>query len=313
MATLAEIKAKILAQREKSAGNNQTQSQSTGGDNASFPFWNIPDDSSATLRFLPDADPDNTFFWRERQIIRLPFAGVVGESNDNVVVTVPCVDMFGDVCPITQHIRPWWKESEEMKNLARVYYKKRSYLFQGFVVNSALEEKEVPENPIRRFVVNKSIFEIIEKSLMDDEMEDLPIDYISGRDFKITKTKKGDYANYGTSGWSFKTRSLNDAENAAIEQHGLFNLSEFLGQRPDADGIAMIKAMFEDSFAGKAFDKAAYGHVYRAYGDSFGGRSAPTPRQAAPQQEAASTPVDTDSGDSTNASSILARIRQNKG
>src|SRR5206468_1008631 len=147
-------------------------------------------------------------------------------------VQVPCVDMFGDTCPITAHIRPWWKDDSK-KDLARVYYKKKSFLFQGFVVNTPFEEQNTPENPIRRFVINPSIYEIIKNSLMNPEMEDLPTDYVGGRDFKLTKTKKGEYANYSTSQWSFKTRSLSEAELAAIEQYGLFNLKDFLGNRPD--------------------------------------------------------------------------------
>ena len=74
MATLAEIRAKLQAQE---AGAQRTQS-SGGGDNAIFAHWNIPEGTSATLRFLPDADDTNTFFWKERQMIRLTFPGVKG-------------------------------------------------------------------------------------------------------------------------------------------------------------------------------------------------------------------------------------------
>jgi hypothetical protein len=259
MATLAEIQAKLL---EQAKGNSERPAGAATGDNASFPFWNTPEGQSSVIRFLPDGDTDNTFFWQERQIIKLPFQGVTGRDDQPCEVQVPCVDMFGDQCPITAAIRPWWKD-ESKKDLARVYYKKRSYLFQGFVVNSAFEEPTTPENPIRRFIINPSIYEIIKNSLMNPEMEDLPTDYVGGRDFKLTKTKKGDYANYGTSQWSFKVRGLNADELGAIEQYSLWNLKEFLGNRPDRDGIEMIRAMFEDSLAGRPFDTASYGSVYR--------------------------------------------------
>lgn len=312
MATLAEIQAKLLAQANKNTGE---RSASSGGDNASFPFWNVPENSSATIRFLPDGDPDNVFFWVERQIIKLPFQGVVGKDDRPVEVQVPCIDMFGDTCPIRTAITPWWKD-ESKKDLARVYYKKKSFLFQGFVVNSPFEEENTPENPIRRFVINPSIFEIIKNSLMNPEMDDLPIDYDGGRDFKLTKTKKGDYANYGTSQWSFKTRSLSDAERAAIETHKLWNLKEFLGNRPDADGVAMIKAMFEDSLAGNPFDMESYGKVYRPFGmRSTGDSSAAPSRPAAPAQApAAAAPAPaadaTDSSTSRpSAADILKRLQ----
>jgi hypothetical protein len=45
----------------------------------------------------------------------------------------------------------------------------------------------------------------------------------------------------------------------------LFNLGDFIGSKPDSNGVALIKAMFEDSFKGKPFDFESYGHAYRAY------------------------------------------------
>lgn len=319
MASLQEIQAKLQAQANKNSGE-RSQSQGSG-DNASFPFWNVPENSSATIRFAPDADPNNTFFWVERQIIKLPFQGIVGQHDNPVEVQVPCVDMFGDACPITAAIRPWWKD-ESKKDLARLYYKKKSFLFQGFVVNSPFEEPSVPENPIRRFVINPSIFEIIKNSLMNPEMEDLPTDYIGGRDFKLTKTKKGEYANYSTSQWSFKTRSLSEAELGAIETYGLFDLKTFLGNRPDKDGIAMIQAMFEASLAGEPFDMASFGTVYRPFGArgaagaSAGGAaqsnlSAPVAhRDETPAvQAAAPAAATTSTGAKPSAQELLNRIK----
>jgi hypothetical protein len=52
MASLAEIRAKLLAQDTKT----DRKTSQGGGDNTLFPHWNIPEGSSATIRFLPDAD-----------------------------------------------------------------------------------------------------------------------------------------------------------------------------------------------------------------------------------------------------------------
>ena len=65
--TLAEIRAKLQASENK--GGNK---QSTGGDNAIYPHWNIAEGSTARVRFLPDANTKNSFFWAERAMIRLP-------------------------------------------------------------------------------------------------------------------------------------------------------------------------------------------------------------------------------------------------
>lgn len=302
MSSLAAIKAKLLENQAKKTGGGEGRT-SSGGDNASYPFWNIPDNSQATIRFLPDGDQDNVFFWQKREVIKMPFSGVVGgeyPTDREVTVQVPCVDMFGMSCPVTAAIRPWWKGSDEEKELARVYYKKKSFIYQGFVVQSPFTENSVPENPIRRFVLNPSIHELVEASLMEPDMEDAPTDYMKGCDFIIKKTKKGQYANYTTSSWARKERSLNESELVAIDQHGLFNLKDYLGRVPDADEVAAIKAMFDDSLAGKPFDAASFGKYYRAFGGGggFGGGAArETASEAVPstprsyEAPAASAPV----------------------
>ena len=93
MATLAEIRAKLMAESQKQ-GN---RGQSGGGDNAIFPHWRAPDNSTTVVRFLPDADTSNTFFWRERAVIKMPFSGIAGETDSKpVLVEVPCLEMYGE-------------------------------------------------------------------------------------------------------------------------------------------------------------------------------------------------------------------------
>jgi hypothetical protein len=267
---LEALRARIREEAEKKNGNRA--SASSGGDNASYPFWDIPENAAATLRFLPDKDNNNPFFWIARQTIRLPFQGVVGgdyPTDRLVTVTVPCVDMFGDICPIIAATRPWW--NDERRDKARKYYKKRSYITQGFVVSSPLVEANTPENPIRRFVLGSALLEKIKAGLVDPDMENLPTDYLNGCDFRIRKTRKGEYNNYDTSEWARRSRALTESEMLAIEQYGLWDLKEFKGARPDADGVAVIRAMFEASVAGEPFDYASFGSYYRPFG---GGRMA---------------------------------------
>lgn len=310
MATLAEVRAKLLAAQQK--GNNNQNRQSSG-DNASYPFWNMAVGNQATLRFLPDGNPDNTYFWEKREVIKLPFEGVVGgdyPTNKQVTVTVPCVDMFGMTCPIIAGTKHLWKGSEEEKQLARIYWKKKSFIYQGFVVASPFEEENAPENIIRRFVINPTIHEIIEKSLVDPDMEDMPTDYDGGLDFRIAKTQKGEWANYSSSSWARRPRSLNETERGAIEKNGLFKLNEFLGRKPDQDEVDAIKAMFEASLAGEPFDMASFGQYYKPYGArgddapaGGGAAAAPAPRPApAPAPKAAAAPAPAPAADEADAS-----------
>ena len=262
---LERMRAAMREDAEKKANNGR--SVSSGVDNAAYQFYNIPEGQTATFRFLPDKDDSNVFFWATRETIRLPFTSVVGgnfPTDMPVQVTVPCMTMFGEICPISVITRPWWKDKAK-EALARTYYKKRSYITQGFVVSSPFQETSVPENPIRRALIGPSLLAKLKAGLTDAEMEHSPTDYLNGCDFRIRKTKKGEHNNYDTSEWSRRTRGLTEAERLAIEQYGLFDLKQFLGTKPDAAGVELIKAMFQASLAQRPFDVDLFGETYRPY------------------------------------------------
>ena len=283
MASLAEIRAKLKEQETRSTGASSGQS----GPNPIYPFWNIKEGESATFRFLPDGDANNTFFWKERLMIKLPFAGIKGQTDSRPVqVQVPCMEMYGESCPILSEVRGWFKDPS-LEDMGRKYWKKRSYVFQGFVTDNPLADDQAPENPIRRFIIGPQIFQIIKAALMDPDMEELPTDYTAGVDFRLNKTSKGGYADYGTSNWARRDRPLNDAEMQAINTHGLFDLSEFLPKKPDETAIKVMKEMFEASVDGEAYDADRWGNYFRPAGMS---QATGDPNKT-PQAMAASTPA----------------------
>jgi hypothetical protein len=290
MASLAEIRAKLQASSQQNTGGQ------AGGDNAIFAHWNAAEGTTTTIRFLPDADPANTFFWIERAMIKLPFAGVKGEANSKpVTVQVPCMEMWGETCPILTEVRPWFKD-KSLEELGRKYWKKRSYLFQGFVTDSKMPEDKTPENPIRRFIIGSQIFNLVKNALMDSEIEELPTDYVRGLDFKITKTSKGGYADYSTSSWARRERALGDAEKAAIEQYGLFDLKSFLPKKPGEVELKIMKEMFEASVDGEAFDMDRWGAYFKPAGMGGSGQStgSATPSAAKPAAKPAAHAIDED-------------------
>ena len=326
MASLAEIRAKLAEQQNRSTGNS-----TGGGDNAIYPHWNMQEGKEAVVRFLPDGNADNTFFWVERAMIKLPFAGVKGESdNRNVIVQVPCVEMYNDgtTCPILSEVRPWFKD-KSLEDMGRKYWKKRSYIFQGFVNEDPIGEDSTPENPIRRFIIGPQIFQIIKGALMDPELEELPTDYMRGVDFRIKKTSKGGYADYSTSQWSRRERALSDEEKAAVDSHGLFNLNDFLPKKPGEVELKVMKEMFEASVDGEAYDMDRWGQYFRPAGMSqatgdpnktANAPAAPAAAETAPAATPAPAPEATpapaaeaapaEGGDSSNrAQDILAMIR----
>jgi hypothetical protein len=281
MASLAEIRAKLKEQEANTGGQRQG-----GGDNAIYPFWNIKEGESCTLRFLPDGDADNTFFWKERLMIKLPFSGVKGDTSSRPVqVQVPCMEMYGDSCGILQEVRGWFKDPS-LEDMGRKYWKKRSYVFQGFVNDNPLTDDSTPENPIRRFIIGPQIFQIIKQALMDPDMEELPTDYTAGVDFRLNKTSKGGYADYGTSTWARRERPLGDAEMAAVNTHGLFNFSDFLPKKPDETAIKVMQEMFEASVDGEAYDADRWSNYFRPSG--MAARTGDPQKAASPQATAVS-------------------------
>jgi len=320
MATLAEIRAKLQEAQNNQSGNRQ----STGGDNAIYPHWNMQEGKEAVVRFLPDGDSNNTFFWVERAMIKLPFAGIKGETDSrNTIVQVPCVEMYNDgtTCPILSEVRGWFKDPA-LEDMGRKYWKKRSYIFQGFVTEDPLNEETTPENPIRRFIIGPQIFQTIKSALMDPELDELPTDYLRGVDFRIAKTSKGGFADYSTSKWSRRERALTDEEQAAIESHGLFNLSDFLPKKPGDVELQVMKEMFEASVDGEAYDPDRWGQYFRPAG--MAQRTGdPNVAPAAPKAEAAPFEADpapapapaaeeapaTDGDNASRAQDILAKIR----
>jgi hypothetical protein len=323
MATsLAEIRAKLQAAESRQGGN------STGGDNAIYAHWNIAEGSTAKVRFLPDGNSKNSFFWVERLMIRLPFAGIKGQADSKpVIVQVPCVEMYGEACPVLAEVRTWFKD-KSLEEMGRKYWKKKSYLFQGFVHDNPIGDDKTPENPIRRFIISPQIFNIIKNALMDPEMENLPTDYTGGLDFTIKKTSKGGYADYSTSSWARKESALTSTELEAIDAHGLFNLSDFLPKKPTDVDLKVIKEMFEASVDGQAYDPDRWSQYYKPAG--FQGGNAPATSSApaahddeddvpvakaapAPAAEAeapeADAPVVAKPASSQKAEDILAMIR----
>lgn len=262
--TLDEIRKKLEALNTRKGG-------ATGGysnDKLTYAHWNIAEGTQAILRPLPDGDTDNTFFWAERQMIKLPFPGIKGhDENKPVIVQVPCVEMWDGkmTCPILNEVRPMWKD-KSLEDLARKYWVKKTYYMHGFVKQDGLNEQDPPENPIRKFVMGPQIFKIIQAALMDPDMENNPVDYINGTDFIVAKTSKGGFADYGTSKWARKESSLTEAQLAAIDQFGLPKLSEYLPKRPTEEQKAAMFEMFQASLDGELYDPARWSKFYKPFG-----------------------------------------------
>ena len=165
---------------------------------------------------------------------------------------------------------------------------------------------------------------------MDPELEELPTDYVRGLDFRISKGAKGGFADYNGSKWARKESALTEAEQAAVDAHGLFDLSTFLPKKPSDVELKVIKEMFEASVDGQPYDTERWGQYFRPAGvQAPAGGSAPAPaadedppapvakpalKVAAPvsdfdEDDAPTAPVAKPAGGGQKAEDILAMIR----
>ena len=265
---IAAMRAKLEAEENKSQNSNNSGNRT--GDKSVFAHWNIPEDSTAIVRFLPDADDSNPYFWRDRVTRKIPFNAVEGVDLGNrqqVFVTVPDLNQFEkNLDPIQQEIGSWWEEGRQDEY--RIYKKKFNHIYQGFVrVDPGAEkEEDRPENPIRRFIMAPGLHETIKAIIMNPKIKHLPTDFENGRDFEINSRKKGQWNNYDASQWSFDEDELTEAELEALEQHGLWDLSQYVFEKPDAEYIEAIAEMFDASVAGLPYEPARWGKFYKPAG-----------------------------------------------
>lgn len=239
-------------------------------------FWNMDYNKDLILRFLPDGNRNNLFFWREIQEINLTFNGIKGVNKEVVTVRVPCIEMFTNEqgkplqkCPILEQIRPLWKMGEEEKTIAKKYWVKRKYLYQFLVAKNStatVKDDVAPENPIRRALIGDKIHTRIKSIITQQGLQYEPTDFEHGRDFTITKLMGGQYANYDQSSWSMMERPLSEDELNAINTYGLPDLGDFLPKQPTDEELAIIVEMFEASFNGEEYDPDRWAEFYRPKG-----------------------------------------------
>jgi hypothetical protein len=57
-----------------------------------------------------------------------------------------------NACPILAEVRTWFKD-KSLEDQGRKYWKKRSYIMQGFVRENPIADDTTPDNPIRKFII----------------------------------------------------------------------------------------------------------------------------------------------------------------
>ena len=278
---------------------NAFASKATGGGGDQnwkkfFSFWKMPDDTQCVVRFLPDLDDEN------------PMGFLVENLTHTLVVngekkTVPCLSMHGESCPICELSRQYYDEKNE--ELGKKYYRKKSYIGQVLVIESPIEHDQ---NQIVKLIdFGPKIFKLIQAAFQSGDLEEPPYELKGGYNFRIKKTKAGQYSDYGTSSFSPKQT---DVDDGLIEQMNLYSLKDYRTAYMDR---ATLEAMLMADRTGSSYNGSDdAGDDVPTYAPKAAPAAAPA---AAPKVEAApvaeSAPAAEPAAASGKAQDVLAQLR----
>lgn len=265
-----------------------------------YSFWKMPDDTTATVRFLPDADGDNPMgFLVENLVHEL----VVNGDKKKVA----CASMFGEACPICELSRKYYDEKNE--DMGKKYYRKKSYIGQVLVVESPIDHDQ--NQLVKLIDFGPKIFKTIQAAFQSGDLEEAPYELRGGYNFRIKKTKAGQYADYGTS--SFQPKQT-DIDDNIVSQLELFDLKDYRAKQVDS---ATLSAMLMADQTGQPM-AAAPGEAPSDNDKAMSAVKAAAPAQesapAAPAQESAPAKVETPvaasaPAPSEKAATVLEQLR----
>jgi hypothetical protein len=247
-----------LAQLREAFQKNQTTSSGSGSPRWKlfYPFFKIDIDQRAIFRFLPDNDETNPLaFLVENMTHRLT---VNGKQR-----TVPCLKMYGKKCPCCDLSAKYYGEKNEQMGLK--YWRKQEFIGQGLVnespiewedensnkVRSSVDIQKAGGNPVRLISIGPKIYKLIQNAFTseDSELENAPYELFGGHDFRLRKSKQGEYADYSLSSFSTKP---SDVDASLIESLTLFNLADY--REPEISAEEM-EALIQADATGSAYSR----------------------------------------------------------
>ena len=197
-----------------------------------YPFWQMKEGESATVRFLPDANEENPMgFFVEKRMHTLT---INGEKK-----SIPCLTTYGEECPICKVSSSFYDKGD--KDRGKEYWRKRQYLTQAIIVEDPLPPEEGQtenhQGKVRCIALGYQIYNIIKEATMGGELDTVPYLFKNGVDFIIKKSKQGDYATYALgSRFARQNRDLTDDEIALAKEH-MIDLSTLLPKAPTLESV----------------------------------------------------------------------------
>lgn len=202
-----------------------------------YPFWKMADDTVAVIRFLPDLDEENSLGFL---VENLQHELIVNGEKKRVA----CLQMHGENCPICELSRQYYDQKDDV--LGKKYYKKKSYIGQILVIESPIEHDQ--NQLVKLIDFGPAIFKQIQSAFQSGDLEEAPFELKGGYNFRIKKTKSGQYASYTTSSFAPKQTDLDDE---LIEKLELYNLKDY---RAEYVSREVMEAMLAADQTGQSYD-----------------------------------------------------------
>ena len=268
--------------------------QKTSGGNQDwklfYPFWKMPDDATAVVRFLPDLDEDNNLGFL---VENLQHELVVNGNKKKV----PCLSMFeGAHCPICDLSRKYYDEKND--EMGKKYYRKKAYIGQVIVIESPIEHDQ--SQLVKLIEFGPAVFKQIQAAFQSGDLEEAPYEFKGGYNFRIKKTKSGQYASYTTSSFAPKQTDLDDD---IIESLNLYNLADYRGKKLD---LATVEAYLIADQTGQPVDASEEEAAPAATPEVSAAKpvTKPVVKATAEETTVASAPAPT-----SKANSVLEQLR----
>lgn len=211
-----------------------------------YPFWNMKEGEQAIVRFLPDADAENSMGFLVEKLMHT--LTINGEKK-----SVPCLKMYDDDCPICKVSSAYYKAED--KTNGKLYWRKKQHIVQALIIEDPLpvdsDSNENHEGKIRFLAIGYQLFNIIKETFESGELDEIPYAFAGGCDFIIKKTKQGDWPTYAVgSRFARKSTDLSEDQIAFVTDN-MVELSTLLPKHP---GEEKVTAMLEAALTGTEYN-----------------------------------------------------------
>lgn len=274
-----------VRQLMKQAEENKNASVQKNFSDNIFDFKDLKYGDMIRIRFVEDKE-QQSYFMRPKCFRTLAFNGVktadgavysnkayvnipayTAKKNESDVFDLPAEYFYTSVDdPCQQKIGPLYDGTDIGAKLYKQYKQKMSYVFYGFVHAEGYEKDK-----LYRFMISKSLYDIIASFADDTEVIDWPVDKEVGHEFILKVTKKianingvpTEMKDYSTSKWSINRCPLTQEELAVWSSPDVKPLKTYIYKKPNEETFKVMMDMLNTSLEEGVYDVAKWGNYFK--------------------------------------------------